>query len=68
MFTVWLWMTGLRHVPASSAGVFTVFLPLSAAAVGVLLLGEILRPAEAGAYALALAGVVLAARGTTPPA
>jgi len=68
MFTVWLWMTGLRHVPASSAGVFTVFLPLSAAAVGVLLLGESLRPAEAGAYALALAGVVLAARGTTPPA
>jgi drug/metabolite transporter (DMT)-like permease len=68
MFTVWLWMTGLRHVPASSAGGFTVFLPLSAAAVGVLLLGESLRPAEAGAYALALAGVVLAARGTTPPA
>ncbi|HEV7913789.1 MAG TPA: DMT family transporter, partial [Albitalea sp.] len=38
--TVWLWMTGLKHVPASSAGVFTVLLPVSAAAVGVLLLGE----------------------------
>jgi drug/metabolite transporter (DMT)-like permease len=65
MFTVWLWMTGLRHVPASSAGCS----PCSAAErgrVGVLLLGESLRPAEAGAYALALAGVVLAARGTTP--
>jgi drug/metabolite transporter (DMT)-like permease len=31
MITVWLWMTGLRHVPASSAGVFTVLLPVSAA-------------------------------------
>jgi drug/metabolite transporter (DMT)-like permease len=67
VFTVWLWMTGLRHVPASSAGVFTVFLPLSAAAVGVLLLGESLRPAEAAAYALALSGVVLAARVAPPP-
>lgn len=67
VFTVWLWMTGLRHVPASSAGVFTVFLPLSAAAVGVLLLGESLRPAETAAYALALAGVVLAARAAPPP-
>ena len=68
VFTVWLWMTGLRHVAASSAGVFTVFLPLGAAAVGVLALGENLRAAEAAAYALALAGVVLAARGAPPPA
>ncbi len=35
MVTVWLWMTGLKHVPASSAGVFTVMLPVSAAAVGI---------------------------------
>ena len=40
VLTVWLWMTGLKHVPASSAGVFTVFLPISAAAVGVMFLGE----------------------------
>ena len=40
MITVWLWMTGLKHVPASSAGVFTVLLPVSAAAVGVFFLGE----------------------------
>lgn len=60
MFTVWLWMTGLRQVPASSAGVFTVMLPVSAAAVGVLLLGEHFSGAQAAAYALALAGVVLA--------
>ena len=60
MATVWLWMTGLRHVPASSAGVFTVLLPVSAAAVGVLLLGEHFSVVQAAAYGLALAGVVLA--------
>ncbi|HEY9067524.1 MAG TPA: DMT family transporter [Burkholderiaceae bacterium] len=60
MVTVWLWMTGLRHVPASKAGVFTVMLPVSAAAVGVLFLGERFSAAQAAAFALALAGVVLA--------
>lgn len=60
MVTVWLWMTGLRHVPAASAGVFTVMLPISAAAVGVLFLGEHFSLAHAAAFALALAGVVLA--------
>jgi len=58
--TVWLWMTGLRHVPASSAGVFTVLLPVAAAAVGVLFLGERVTPAQGAAFALALAGVLLA--------
>lgn len=58
--TVWLWMTGLKHVPAASAGVFTVLLPVSAAAVGVLFLGERFSAAQAAAFALALAGVVLA--------
>lgn len=60
MVTVWLWMTGLKHVPAAKAGVFTVLLPVSAAAVGVLLLGEQFSAAQAAAFALALAGVVLA--------
>ena len=58
--TVWLWMTGLKHVPASSAGVFSVLLPVSAAAVGVVFLGERFDPAQAAAFGLALAGVVLA--------
>jgi drug/metabolite transporter (DMT)-like permease len=60
MITVWLWMTGLKHVPASSAGVFTVLLPVSAAAVGVVFLGERFSAAQAGAFGLALVGVVLA--------
>jgi drug/metabolite transporter (DMT)-like permease len=60
VITVWLWMTGLKHVPASAAGVFTVLLPISAAAVGVLLLDEHVSAAQAIAFGLALAGVVLA--------
>ena len=60
MITVWLWMTGLKHVPASKAGIFTVLLPVSAAGVGLLFLGERFSPAQAAAFALALAGVVLA--------
>lgn len=62
--TVWLWMRGLAHVPASQAGVFTVMLPVAAAAVGVLFLGEAFTAAQAGAFALALSGVLLA---TLPP-
>lgn len=60
VWTVWLWMTGLRHVPASQGGVFTVMLPVSAALVGVFALGESLGLIQLVAFALALAGVVLA--------
>jgi drug/metabolite transporter (DMT)-like permease len=60
VWTVWLWMTGLKVVPAAQGGVFTVMLPVSAAAVGVLGLGEPLGGLQLLAFALALAGVVLA--------
>jgi drug/metabolite transporter (DMT)-like permease len=60
MITVWLWMTGLQHVPANQAGVFTVLLPISAAAIGVVFLGELVSTLQMGAFVLALAGVVLA--------
>jgi drug/metabolite transporter (DMT)-like permease len=60
MVTVWLWMTGLKHVPASRAGIFTVMLPVSAALVGVLFLGERISAAQAAAFTLARPGVVLA--------
>jgi drug/metabolite transporter (DMT)-like permease len=60
MWTVWLWMTGLKTVPASRAGVFTVMLPVSAAAVGVLFMGEALTPLQMLAFAIALLGLVLA--------
>jgi len=58
--TVWLWMTGMRHVPAASAGIFTVFLPVSAAAVGVAFYGERFTTMQVAAFALALGGVMLA--------
>ncbi len=59
VFTVWLWMAGLRGLPAAKAGVFTVFLPVSTALVG-LALGEALSGRQALAYGLALLGVLLA--------
>jgi drug/metabolite transporter (DMT)-like permease len=60
MVTVWLWMQGLRHVPSSRAGVFTVMLPVSAALVGILVLGEGFGTAHVVAFVLALAGLLLA--------
>jgi len=65
VWTVWLWMTGLRSVPASQAGVFTVMLPVSAAAVGVLFLGEQLQTLQWTALGVALSGLWLATRPPT---
>jgi drug/metabolite transporter (DMT)-like permease len=61
LFAVWLWMAGMKHVPASHAGVFTVALPIAATLVGVLALGEAFTVLHAVALALASAGVVLIA-------
>jgi drug/metabolite transporter (DMT)-like permease len=60
VWTVWLWMTGLKTVPAAQAGVFTVMLPISAALVGVGVLGERLSGTQLLAFGLCLGGVVLA--------
>ena len=60
MWTVWLWMTGLKAVPAAQGGIFSVMLPVSAAAVGVVALGESLTTLQLIAFAIALASVVLA--------
>jgi len=59
VITVWLWMAGLKGLPAAEAGVFMVFLPISTALVG-LALGETLSTQQALAYGLALLGVLLA--------
>jgi drug/metabolite transporter (DMT)-like permease len=68
LFAVWLWMTGLRHVPANHAGVFTVALPISATLIGVLALGEAFTWLHAIALLLAASGVVLIASGRPAPA
>lgn len=60
VWTVWLWMTGLKSVPAAQAGVFTVMLPVSAALVGVVVLGESLTGIQMIAFAVSLAGILLA--------
>lgn len=60
MVTVWLWMMGLRHVPSSRAGVFTVMLPVSAALVGIAVLGEAFGAAHVAAFVLAMVGLLLA--------
>jgi drug/metabolite transporter (DMT)-like permease len=58
--TVWLWMRGLQKVPSSRAGVFTVMLPVSAALVGVAVLGEDFGAVHVLALLLALLGLMLA--------
>ncbi|MDR7377755.1 drug/metabolite transporter (DMT)-like permease [Rhodoferax ferrireducens] len=58
--TVWLWMTGLRVVPAAQAGVYTVLLPVATALTGVLVLGETLGAMQLLAFGVALLGVLLA--------
>ena len=57
---VWLWMRGLQRVPAPQAGVFSVLLPVTAALVGVIGLGEPFGLRHGLAFALALAGLMLA--------
>src|SRR5690606_35180514 len=61
MFSTWLWLTGLRHVPASHSGVFTIAMPLAASVVAAAFLGESLGLAHAFALACAAGGILLIA-------
>lgn len=56
---VWLWMTGSKRLPAAHSGIFTVMLPISAALVGVLALGESINGMQIAAFAIAIFGVGL---------
>ncbi len=60
VLSTWLWFTGLRHVPASQAGVYTVALPVTAALLGVVVFKEAFTAWHALALALAIASVVCA--------
>lgn len=64
VWSVWLWMTGLKTVASAKAGIFTVMLPVSAALTGVLALGERVNSVQLLAFGIALLGIVLA---TLPP-
>ena len=65
--SVWLWMTGLKEVPSSKAGIFTVMLPLSTACVGVIFLKETLSITQSLAFVICLFGVVLATYSSEEP-
>lgn len=62
VLSTWLWLTGLRSVPASQAGVFTTALPVTSALVGIAFLGERPTAAHAIAFVCAIGGIVLATR------
>ena len=55
-----LWYGGLRRAPAGVAGVFTAFLPATAAATAILFLGEEPTAIHAMGFALLLASMLLA--------
>jgi drug/metabolite transporter (DMT)-like permease len=57
----WLWLTGLKVVPANHAGVFTIALPIASTAVAVVFLGETLTAGHLLAFVCAVAGIVLIA-------
>lgn len=60
VWMVWLWMTGLKTIPASEAGVFAVMLPLTTALIGIVGFGESLSALQALAFGLALLSLLLA--------
>ncbi len=55
-----LWYAGLKRVPAGMAGVFTAFLPGTAALVAVTLLGETFTVVHAAGFALMMGSVAVA--------
>ena len=55
-----LWYAGLRGVPAGVAGLFTGFLPATAALVAVALLGEPVSASHAAGFALMSASLLAA--------
>ena len=59
MLSTWLWLSGLKHVPANHAGVFTIALPLTSTMIAVAVLGETLTAGHWIAFVCAIAGILL---------
>jgi len=55
-----LWYAGMKRVPAGMAGVFTAFLPGTAALVAVTLLGEAFTVTHAAGFVLMMGSVAVA--------
>jgi drug/metabolite transporter (DMT)-like permease len=62
VWSVWLWMTGLKNVKASQAGIFTVMLPVAASLTGWVL-GETPDRWQVFAWGMAFLGGALASSG-----
>lgn len=60
VLSVLLWYAGLRRVPAGMAGIFTGFLPATAALVAVSPLGEAFTVTHAVGFALMMGSVAVA--------
>lgn len=59
VLSFWLWMKGIRHVPAQRAGVFTAALPIAAVAYAVVFLNEQPNPLYGIALACVLGAIFL---------
>lgn len=59
VLSFWLWMKGIRHVPAQTAGVFTAALPLAAVAYAVMFLQESVTVAHGIALVCVLAAITI---------
>ncbi len=55
-----LWYAGLRRAPAGIAGVFTAFLPATAAVFAILVLGEAFTAIHAAGFVLLMGSLLLA--------
>jgi drug/metabolite transporter (DMT)-like permease len=55
-----LWYAGMKRAPAGLAGIFTAFLPATAAAVAVGLLGEVFTGVHAAGFFLLMCSLLLA--------
>jgi drug/metabolite transporter (DMT)-like permease len=60
LLSLLLWYGGLRRAPARIAGVFTAFLPATAALAAILFLGEVPTATHALGFVLLLASMLLA--------
>ncbi len=60
LLSLLLWYNGMKHAPASLAGIFTAFLPATAAVLAILVLHEQPTLAHAAALTLMLLSMLLA--------
>ena len=66
VLSTWLWLSGLKHVPAGRAGIFTTALPITSAIVGIAFLGEQATIAHGIAFVCAAIGIWLVTRDRRP--